>query len=553
MNLILVTALIVVCVLLCTHLLRKKKLSKRYKAIKEGWGRPKETSYLNMLSIRRYFDRRTVVNNVYQVIDDDTCNDLDFDQVFERMDHTSSKIGQQYLYYKLRVVQPKKDLTRFAALSSIFDENVETRTLFQRELSALNKVKDYKLEELTHLNIPKEPKIAMLLYILSIAAFAALGLSFYYPAFSLVLPFIFVVNMIFHYRNKETIGYYIRGLEVFSKAVPVAQFMARNEDIQPFYTDFDFLRPLVSMRNKTRFLSTESKLFNEFMAVSWIVSECIKILFNIEYIAFHRLADRIVKERNNLNKLFEFMGELDVAISCASVRASNTVTCSPVFSSGNSIFYTELTHPLLTECVPNDLDISNKSMLITGSNMSGKTTFIRAAAINALLAQTLHICFAKRYSTPFFKIYSAIRIADDLLNQKSYYLEEVLRIKTLVASSDDSNPCLFVMDELLKGTNTMERVSAGASIISFLNKEQHFVMVATHDMKLTQLLNPRDFELYHFTESIEDSELSFDHKLKNGPLKTRNAIKILEINGYPNEIIKQAQEIESRLSKVIDF
>ena len=345
----------------------------------------------------------------------------------------------------------------------------------------------------------------------------------------------------------------MRGLEVFSKAVPIAQFFAQKDNIQPFYTDFNFLRPLANMRDKVKFLTVESKLYNEFLAVFWIVSECIKILFNIEYIVFYRLADRISKEHENIDRLFEFIGEIDAAISCASVRSGKIVTCTPVFTPENTIFYKELTHPLLMYCVPNDLELTNSSMLITGSNMSGKTTFIRAIALNALLAQTVHICFAKRYEAPFFKIYSAIRIADDLLSQKSYYLEEVLRVKNLVEASKDNNPCLFVMDELLKGTNTLERVSAGASIISFLNKQQHFVMVATHDLELTKLLQPEAFKLYHFTESVEGNMLHFDHTLKKGPLKTRNAIKILEINGYPQEIIEHSKATERALLNTSDF
>ena len=184
-------------------------------------------------------------------------------------------------------------------------------------------------------------------------------------------------------------------------------------------------------------------------------------------------------------------------------------------------------------------------MLLTGSNMSGKTTFIRTMAINSILAQSLNICFAETYTAPYLKIYSSIRITDDLLEDTSYYLEEVLSIKKLLEASKSNDPCLFVLDEIFKGTNTIERISGGKAILSFLNKKNHTVLVSTHDIELTSLLEVENYELYHFSEQIEGDALIFDYKLKNGKLKTRNAIKILELFNYPDEIITDARKTES--------
>ena len=95
-----------------------------------------------------------------------------------------------------------------------------------------------------------------------------------------------------------------------------------------------------------------------------------------------------------------------------------------------------------------------------------------------------------------------------------------------------------------KGTNTIERVSGGKAILSYLNKENNIVLVSTHDIELTDILSQEKFELFHFTEQIENNGLTFDHKLKEGKLKTRNAIKILELYNYPSEIIKDARRTE---------
>ncbi|MGO3183903.1 MAG: MutS-related protein [Aequorivita sp.] len=184
--------------------------------------------------------------------------------------------------------------------------------------------------------------------------------------------------------------------------------------------------------------------------------------------------------------------------------------------------------------------------------MSGKSTFIRSVSINSVLAQTLNICFAAEYISPFFKLYSSIRITDDLLEDTSYYLEEVLTVKELIDASNKADPCLFVLDEIFKGTNTIERVSGGKAILSYLNKGNNIVLVSTHDIELTDILSKEKFDLYHFSEQIKNNELTFDHKLKAGRLETRNAIKILELYNYPSEIIKDARRTEKEIFAASD-
>ena len=264
----------------------------------------------------------------------------------------------------------------------------------------------------------------------------------------------------------------------------------------------------------------------------------------IEYIVFFSFVDSISKEKESIDKLFQFIGEIDSAISVASLKSDKLENCEPKFTSKKHIYTKEIIHPLIENCIANDITLSEKSLLLTGSNMSGKTTFIRTIAINSILAQTINVCFAKEYSAPFMKIYSSIRITDDLLEDTSYYLKEVLTIKELIEASNDKNPCLFVLDEIFKGTNTIERVSGGKAILSFLNKKNHIVLVSTHDIELTDLLMKKNYELFHFSELIKNEELIFDHKLKEGKLKTRNAIKILELYKYPAEIITDARKTE---------
>ena len=267
---------------------------------------------------------------------------------------------------------------------------------------------------------------------------------------------------------------------------------------------------------------------------------------NIEYLVFYSFLDALKREKESIESMFLRIGEIDVAISTASLKSGDLKICTPSFSPSNKLEVSAIYHPLIKNCIVNNVNLLDKSMLLTGSNMSGKSTFIRTVALNSILAQTLHICFATSYTAPFYKVYSSIRISDDLLEDTSYYLQEVLAIKELIDVSKDKNPCLFVLDEIFKGTNTVERISGGKAILSYLNNKNNTVLVSTHDIELTELLKNEDYKLYHFSEEIENNNLFFDHKIKEGKLTTRNAIQILNLYKYPPEIIKDAQEVEKK-------
>jgi DNA mismatch repair ATPase MutS len=172
--------------------------------------------------------------------------------------------------------------------------------------------------------------------------------------------------------------------------------------------------------------------------------------------------------------------------------------------------------------------------------MSGKSSFLRTIAVNAILAQSLYTCFSEKFETPILKLHSSISIGDSLLDGKSYYFEEVTIIKKFINEAVGDYQNLFLLDEVFKGTNTIERVAAAKAVLSFLNQKSNIVFVATHDIELSSLLFG-EFDLYHFSENIENGELLFDHLLKTGSLQTRNAIKILDISGYPKSVIEEAK------------
>jgi ABC-type molybdenum transport system ATPase subunit/photorepair protein PhrA len=545
MNWILGTLLVLIVIFQVTNHLKKKRILKLKHKLLNDWGSSKEEEYYNFNSIRKYFINNKRKEKAFHIISEKIENDLDIEELFKFIDRTTSKIGQQYLYYKLRTIGSIDDLLKFDSLTSCFLKNKTLRINSQLLLSQLSSKNVYDLEDLLNGLQIKKSKILWLVYLLTLSTFVLLFLGFYNPIFFVFIIPIYIINAGLHFKNKANVNYYLSGVNQLSKAHQIAKKLSEFNDIKNHYVNFSFLKKIENIKLKTAFLGFETNLLsNEYFFAFWIMIESFKILFNIEYIIFNSFIEAVTTEKKSIESLFVFIGELDSAIATASLKSSNATICTPEFTQEKEISVSKITHPLIKDCITNNLNIINKSVLLTGSNMSGKTTFIRTIAINSILAQTLNICFAEKYKAPFFKLYSSIRISDNLLNNTSYYLEEVLTIKKLIDISRNESPCLFVLDEIFKGTNTIERIAGGKGILSYLNKGNNVVLVSTHDIELAQLLKSDNYELYHFSEKISHNELLFDHKLKFGELKTRNAIKILELYNYPKEIITDARHIE---------
>lgn len=199
-------------------------------------------------------------------------------------------------------------------------------------------------------------------------------------------------------------------------------------------------------------------------------------------------------------------------------------------------------HPLLQNPVKNSI-LTERGVLITGSNASGKSTFLKTVAINAILAQTIHTCMADSYSAGLYRIMSSMALRDDLAGGDSYYIVEIKSLKRILNRlEEEGNPVLCFVDEVLRGTNTVERIAASTQILKSLSKASVLCFAATHDIELTHLLK-KYYNNYHFEEEIVDNDVVFHYQLMRGRAVTRNAIKLLGVMGYDEEIIKEAEEM----------
>jgi hypothetical protein len=201
-----------------------------------------------------------------------------------------------------------------------------------------------------------------------------------------------------------------------------------------------------------------------------------------------------------------------------------------------------LGHPLLKPeskvCNDFDLDHDQRIVILTGSNMAGKSTFLRTIGVNLVLAYAGAPVNAERLQTSLFRIFTCIKVSDSVQDGLSYFYAEVKRLQALLAAAetDDTLPVLFLIDEIFRGTNSRERLIGSRSYIRRLAHGSSVGLVATHDLELIKLGDEIEGVVnQHFREEVRDGRMVFDYRLRSGPCPTTNALTIMRLEGLPVE------------------
>ncbi|NOY09469.1 MAG: DNA mismatch repair protein MutS [Spirochaetes bacterium] len=529
-------------------------INNRRKKIKEKllgtFGKFKDASF-DFEQIEKYFKNKDN-SNTFQVLPDRTCKDLDFQELFMYIDRTNSKVGQQYLYNKLRTIPlGPHEINEHEQIIDDLLKNDNFRADIQSQLIKLNKDEAFYITSLFQDKHLKPPGWFFVVRLLSLAGLFSLIMLFFNLQMLFVLLAVFIINIGIHYWNKRNLSQYLGSIPQLLRLNNIVRELFKNDSLKKINPGLtESISVIDKVRNRMSFFRLEANLQGDMAALFWGALELVKILFLLEPLLLFGVLKRLDTKRKEIEDIFVFAGEIDSLISIASLRKGLYKYCIPVVNTEpKTIAAEDMYHPLINDCVANSIHIDKKSILLTGSNMSGKTSFIKTIGINVITGLTLNTCFAGHFAMPKMRVFSAIRISDDLMNDKSYYFEEVLTIKEMIDKSVDGKPNLFLLDEIFKGTNTVERISAGKAVLSSLARLDNIVFVSTHDIELADLLK-KEYELYHFSEKVDNKGIDFDYKLKNGKLKNRNAIRILEINGYPENIIKEAIEISKELDKI---
>ena len=470
-------------------------------------------------------------------VDDITWNDLEMDRVYRDANNAQTTAGDHMLYALLRrpCLRPE-DLHRRQTILDWAAQDEDGRERIKRRLYWLGRVRNIDIRQMLERQW-YDAKMLPLCIGLSAAlavsiVLGALGLS---PAWAVAVILAFA-NCLLAYRTRKKIGVYMAVVGYIPRLIAAAGGVI-GENIPAL----DALRAqLIPLHERVRGIAGSWIAASYNGVIVWEdFTSFLRLAFLIDAISYHRLTRAVWAHREELRGIYTLVGELDALIAAASWRQTLPLWCRPELT-GSGVAFEGMVHPMLRDAVPNSADLQG-NLLLTGSNASGKSTLLKAVALNALLAQALGAAAARRWHGGFFRVYTSMALRDNLFGGESYFIAEIRSLKRLLDAREGQPPCLCIIDEVLRGTNTGERIAAAAQVLTEMGQGPGLCLAATHDGELTGLLGPA-YRNCHFTETIVDGDVRFDYRLRQGPAASRNAIALLGIMGFDQQLVEQARE-----------
>lgn len=479
-------------------------------------------------------------------LDDITWNDLDMDSIYQILNHTWTSPGEEMLYHILRTPRlSEKELEHRERLLSDMKEHPLEREALELVLYDIGKTDRISVYEYLS-QVKKLSPIARWPHILAATALVGCIAALFWSS-SAMLMLLFVVmgvNAFFYYREK---GKIIQDVALFEFILGIVRQCDNLAKIS-----------LGECREECDRLCQLAEKFRKYGRFHWLVSggntmsgslfdslfDYVRILFHVDLIKIGTMIREAKKYEKELVEIYEIIGYLDSMLAVASYRDMvGEYTIPDLLLEKNRIkkmTLKEIYHPLVKNPVKNSIE-TNKPVLLTGSNASGKSTFIKTVAIGAIFAQTIHTVLAKEYQAVYYRIYSSMALRDNIQERESYFIVEIKSLKRIFSAlSQGEAPVLCFVDEILRGTNTGERVAASTVLLQELAQNHAMCFAATHDMELTHTLE-EIFENYHFQEQMGEGDITFDYQLRQGRSNTRNALKLLELIGFDGALIERAR------------
>ncbi|WP_288339824.1 hypothetical protein [uncultured Roseivirga sp.] len=469
--------------------------------------------------------------------------------LYQLINRTSSVFGKQILANWLSNHAPKKEILKRQEAIKELTSQLDLRQEFQAQGMAEEKPNKDSIKTL--FNWLKEEQSTknrsvykVLMALLSVATITSIVLA-YFSVVAIGLPILLI------FINIGVLS------TLFQK------LLAITRQTENGYKSLRSLKAQIELIENAEVKSTvlqelKSPLSNGNKKASKLLQELSGILDNLQNRAnvLYQLLNAILlldifwylkinkwKEENeaNLEEWFEVIGTIDALMSIAGFAFSNPdYQYSEIADSPHTIRAEELGHPLINsnKRVSNNFDFSGKGgvCLITGSNMSGKSTFLRTVGINCVLGLMGAPVCAKSMQVGELKVFTSMRTQDDLEESVSSFYAELKRLKQLIGQIDEVRPTLFMIDEVLKGTNSDDRHKGATALIKQLNKTNAFGFVSTHDIVLGNMTNElAGVKNYSFNSTITGNEIHFNYKLTPGLCKSFNATKLMQLMGIEVE------------------
>lgn len=469
-------------------------------------------------------------------IDRRTWEDLDLFKVFQKINHTYSTVGEEFLYYQLRTLKVKEtDFEQLEARVAYFEKNPVVREQVQYHFASLGKINT------NHSYLYFEPEKTKSLT--EKFDFTFLGLL---PVASLVLIFFakelgiglligsMMLNTILYLVYKAKLEVELTSMSYLIRALSLAKKLTTYEipdqnKLKTAMTDLQkVLKWGVFFRTKN---GSEAEMILE-MFIS---------IFLLPFVSFKVVIGLLQKQQQNLWLTWQTLGEIEAAISVLNYRENHAIKwCAPQLVATEILKGEGIEHPLIENPVGNPV-FAAKPILITGSNASGKSTYIKSVAINCILAQTFHMALADSLKMKPGRVVTSMGIVDNLDDGDSYFMVEIKSLKRLLTESKEQAFTYCFIDEILRGTNTIERISASSSMIQWLSKQHCLCFIATHDIELATILGETCENIY-FSEEVDEAQgFYFDYELKHGINTKRNALKLLKHLDFPSDLVTNAE------------
>ena len=476
-------------------------------------------------------------------LDDRTLDDLMLDQVFAHLDRTESSVGQQLLYHRLRSAPAPRSLQAFEALIVRATADVDRREQAQMALARLRDPSGCFVHRLARPDALDRRWWHIVFPLWSAAIVLMLALSIVWPMLLVVVVFVFGANLAIRIATGKRVGAEIVWFRQVGPLLSAARALESVGTGETSAITGSLTANLAALRRLgwiARWVSRDPLTTGELAGAAL---EYLNLLLLMDVNALYFAGRELQSGAAALVGVIEVVGDIDAAIAVGSLRAGTARWTRPrLVAPGASSAFVDLYHPLVAEPVSNSIAVAPPhGVLITGSNMSGKSTFLRAVGVNVVLAQSVHTCCAASYEAPVYCVRSCIGRADDLMAGKSYYLVEVESVLALVRAGELAQPHLFIFDELFRGTNAVERIAAAEAVLGALiaGGKPHVVLAATHDGELVELLRD-SYVVCHFGDAVGPNGLVFDYQLTSGPATSRNAIALLELSGAPAALVAKA-------------
>ena len=412
--------------------------------------------------------------------------------------------------------------------------------------------KDWTIEDmLSWLGIPPKEGIKKPLLILSVVALinAVTGILALIGQLS---PLFWLVGMLVYMIVYKSNWAFVSGLfdSAFNMEKILTRFKASLLHVEQFKASKESALEslLVPFHESTSKPSAYIKKINGLMTrASLQVNQFVWVFVNavIPWDMYHALKLEEMKSefRTEFEVWVDAFYELEALSSLANFSALNPDYDFPKLgevTDGNLLVANELGHPLIVPDtrISNDFKIEEGKdlFLITGSNMAGKSTFLRTVGINLVLAFSGSAVSARSFKTQLFRLFTSINVTDSLGDGLSHFYAEVRRLRFMLEELDRKHelPLFFFVDEIYRGTNNRERFAGSAAFLKAVSKKDGVGMVTTHDLELAELEKEiNTLSNWHFTESIEDGKMSFSYKIQSGPCPSTNALEIMKMEGLP--------------------